>query len=397
MRSCGLATAMMMSRATEAADGPAKSLMIYFAGGAIGSQYTPSGGRTKAKSKGFSDEGVVGDINFLSNAKLTHAGHGAMWERFAAGFSTTSFDVVVGRTAGANYPLSYLNVGVEAKEGITRDNNKAIPTITDPRTAFSRLKNALGSGGGGGGNNNNGGGGNGSVSPRRLYVDLHKDAIASLRSRLGQHEREKLDSHVAAIERIESELKDDGGNNSAPPVAAPVQSCNSISMPGSNGNSFTGKAEIQMDIAVLALSCNITASASVAFGHDQNDFLIPSNIYSAPLHTSHHDNGWEQKYVITARYMAGLAAKTVRKAKAKGLLSDTVITQVSDMGDGSQHGNDNVPMFIAGAGVRKGTTTNVGGKNQANMYASVAKILGADSHPEFSKYKSTYGSPISGL
>ena len=401
VRYFGLASAMMMSRAAEAADGPSKVLMIYFAGGAIRSQYLPSGNSTKAKSRGYSDEGVVGDINFLDNATLTNAGHGQMWGRFAAGYGDTSFDIVVGRTVGANHPLSFLNVGVEqtSSESISRENNKSVPTINDPRTAFARLNSALGSGGSGGGDDSGGGGGGGggSTAPRRLFVDLHKDAISALRSKLGQHEKEKLDSHTAAIERIESELKDDGDNNNAQPEAAPVQACGSVSMPRASGSGFTSQAQLQMDIAILALSCNITASASIAFGQDQNDFLIPSNIYAAPLHTSHHDNGWQQKYVLTARYMASLAAKTVRKAKAAGIMNDTVITQVSDMGNGNLHSNENVPMFVAGAGVRRGTTTNIGGKNQANVYASVANLIGADSHPNFSKYRSTYGNPVSGL
>ena len=394
VRSFGLASAMMMSRAAEAADGPSKVLMIYFAGGAIRSQYLPSGSSTKEKSRGYSDEGVVGDINFLDNATLTNAGHGQMWGRFAAGYSDTSFDIVVGRTVGANHPLAFLNVGVEqtSSESISRENNKSVPTINDPRTAFARLNSALGSGGGSG---NTSSGGSTSTSPRRLFVDLHKDAIGALRSKLGQHEKEKLDSHTAAIERIEAELKDSGSNN--PPVNTPVQACGKVSMPSSSGSGFTAQAQLQMDIAILALSCNITASASIAFGRDQNDFLIPSNIYSAPLHSSHHDNGWEQKYVLTARYMAGLAAKTVSKAKAAGILRDTVVTQVSDMGNGNLHSNENVPMFVAGAGVRKGTVTNIGGKNQANVYATVAKIIGADAHPNFAKYKSTYGNPVSGI
>lgn len=394
MRCFGLAGAMMLSRAVEAQGGPSKSLLIYFAGGAIRDQYLPSGGQVKAKSQGYAREGVVGDINFLDGATLTAAGHGQMWGRFAAGYSDTSFDVVVGRTAGANHPLDFLNVGVSqtSAESITRENNKSIPTINDPRAAFSRLSSALGAGGGDGGG---GGGGGGTSDPRRLFVDLHKDAITALRTKLGQHEREKLESHLAAIEKIESTLAEDTGGNTNTGSATP--SCSSVSMPPSGGNGFTEQAELQMDIAILALSCNITASASIAFGQDQNDFLIPSNIYPSPLHTSHHDNGWQQKYVSTANYMSGLAAKTVAKAKSKGILSDTVITQVSDMGNGNLHSNENVPMFVAGAGVRKGTVTNVGGKNQANVYAAVANIIGADSHPNFSQYSSTYSNPPSGI
>lgn len=392
----GLAAAMMMSRAAEAQDSPAKSLLIYFAGGAIKEDYLPSGGQTKVKSRGYATEGVLGDINFLDNATLTAAGHGQMWGRFSAGYSDTSFDIVVGRTVGAGHPLEFLNVGVSqtSAESPTRDNGRSVSTLNDPRTAYSRLSSALGSGGGntGGGGGSTGGG---ATEPRRLFVDLHKDAITALRSKLGQHEKEKLDSHIAAIERIEANLAPDSGGGTPEPTPS-VQTCGSISMPASNGSGFTAEAELQMDIAILALSCNITASASIALGQDQNDFLIPSNIYASPLHTSHHDNGWQEKYKLTAGYMAGLAAKTVRKAKAAGITRDTVITQVSDMGNGNLHANENVPMFVAGAGV-SGKVTNVGGASQADVYGTIAKRLGADSHPAFSQIGRPYSGNVSGI
>lgn len=389
-QSCGLVGSMMLARAAEAADGPDKSLTIYLAGGAVGELWTPTGGLTMGPmSQPYEDQGVKNDMNFLSGATLTAAGHGQMWHRFAGSYGGPSFDVVMGNTISANHPLPFLNVGVEVNgESPTRADNRGIPTILDPRTAFARLTSALGEGGGGGG----GGGGSATTDPKRLYVDLHKDAINNLFTKLGQHEREKLQSHLSAIEEIEKTLASDQPIDT--PDSTPVQACESVTMPSSSGSGFDATAKLHIDIVMLALSCNITASASITFGNDDNTFYVP--VYDAPLHDSHHCGCDRGPYITTASYMSGLAATTISKAKQAGVLDSTIITQVSDMGDGKDHLNSNVPMFVAGGGsaVQKGKVTSMGGSNQMAMYETVARILGADQHPN---YVPLSANPVSGI
>lgn len=391
MRSCGMVGAMMMGRSAEAAGAPNKSLAIYVAGGAVSELWLPSSNLAmKPMSKGFETHGVKNDIHYLTNGTLTGAGHGQMFHRFAGGYSETSFDVMMGKTISADFPLQFLNVGAESSSGEspTRENNRGIATIDDPRAAFSRLTSALGSSGG----TTSPGSTSDTLNPKRFYVDRHKEAIQALFGKLGQHEREKLESHLAAIEQIEATV---GTTTSPPANQAPVQACGNLSMPSSSGSGFDSTAKLQIDIAVLALSCNLTASASIAFGDDNNKFYVPG--YNGPLHDSHHCCELDRtNYTITAAYMFGLAALTVKKAKEAGLLESTIITQVSDMGDGKDHLNSNVPMFIAGGGgaVQTGKISDMGGKNQTAMYETVARILGADQHPA---YKTLSSSTVSGV
>lgn len=397
LNSFGLAGAMMINRLAEAQTGPKKSFALYVAGGVIPDLYTPNSNSVmKPMSQGYADQGVAGDINFLVGAATTNPGHGAMPFRFGGSYyGQASFDVMMARTIGANHPLDVLNLGVsqlDTQGSPTRDDlGGTINTINDPQSAMRRITSALGSGGGntGGGDGGTGGG----TNPRQLFVDLHRDAIKTLNSKvLGQHEKEKLEEHLSSIETLESKLAPATGGGSAP-AQSTTQTCSNVAMPAGNDGDFTSHTELQLEIATLALSCNVTASVSLCLGDDTSGFNIPG--FNDKLHSSHHNDvtTWGQ-YITTAGYMFGLAAKTVRKLKDAGLLNDTLVVQNSDMGNGNEHSAADTPMFMAGAGVRAGRVTAVGGASQMDMFETAARILGADSHPAF---KGWGGSNISGV
>lgn len=285
LNACGMAGSMMMARAVEGQNsGPSKSLMLFVAGGAIPELYIPSGGQVKSMSQGYQTHGVMNDIAFLSNTTIRNPGHGQMFARYTNEYGGTSFDIMMGKTISANYPLSYLNLGVESdgNESPTRESNRGVPLINDPRAAFARLTTALGSGGGGGSTPPPGGS---NVDPKRFYVDRHKEALQALTNKLGQHEREKLESHLSAIESVESKLASSNNSNNTNSNTS-AQACSSLSMPGGGGSGFDATAKLQIEIAMLALSCNLCASVSIALGDDDNTFYVP--VYGSPLHDSHH-------------------------------------------------------------------------------------------------------------
>ena len=89
------------------------------------------------------------------------------------------------------------------------------------------------------------------------------------------------------------------------------------------------------------------------------------------MHKSHHANFGD--YPKTCRYMHGLNARLIRKVKDAGLLDKTIITQVSDMGDADKHANGNIPMCVAGGGIKGGKV--VDGKTQAELFQTVSEKL----------------------
>ena len=280
----------MIGRTLEAQGAsPSKSLLLLMTGGTIQSLWKPqSANNMNVMTQPFADENVNNDVNFVSGLR-NNGGHGSMFQHFAHGFNSDSFDANMGNTIGENFPLRYLNLGVEsAANNMTRDNKTGgfVPSIDSPASALSRLS----------ANNNGGSSGGSGADPRQTYVDTHKQAIDALRVKLGQHEKEKLDSHLNAIEDLERKLTPTTG------PTPPQQTCSSVQDPpaSSGRNSFETTAFKQIEVALLALECNITASVSLAFGNDGHGYTVPT--YNNVLHNSHHCCPGTALYENTGKY-----------------------------------------------------------------------------------------------
>ena len=367
---------------------PTKSLLLLHPGGALDNLWRPSGGLALG-AQSAPLEPVKGEINFLAGGKMTVGGHGTMFHRFNDGsFDKDSFDVNLGRTFGANRPIKFLNLGVQTKDNnLSRQGSTGIAPIDDPETAFSRMFG----GGAAPTTPTDGTPAANANAPRLAIVDLHKKALDALKKKLGTHEKRKMDDHLTAISEFEKTLRapaqPPAGQTPPPP---PPAACAKPAMPGGGGD-FGATAKLQIEMAVLALKCELTASVSLAFGNDSHTFLIPGY---GECHTSHHCCSGDAEYTKTVKYMYGLVATTLSRLKEEGLLATTIVTQVTDMGDARSHTNENVPLLVAGAGIKKGQVTNINGKTQADIFQAVAQILGADQAPGFRTWSS---SPVTGI
>lgn len=365
---------VMLARTAEAQTGtPTKHCLVFSGGGCHPNRWFPSGSTLPAQSAPLQSH--YSRIALLRNASLSGAGHGVMFHRFNNGsWSEDSFDVNLGRTIGANYPVKYLNVGTTAESALSREGFTGRPLITSPQAALD----VLFSGGGGGG-----GGGSG-TAPRQSVVDLHYAAINSLRTKLGQHEKDKLDSHFTAIREIETAI--DTGNTGG--------SCPQLSNTTASG--FDATAKLHADIVALALSCNLTASASIAFGTDAHTHFL--DVLGRESHQSHHNQGnMPAAYTEDIVYMQGLTKYLLDKINDRGLFGSTIVTQVSDMGDADSHGNSNVPMLVAGAGITGGRVVDIGGKTQSELYQTIGLKLRADQSPNGAVYRNWATSTLAGL
>ena len=397
MKASSLVSGMMIARAAEAQNGgPDKSILLFAAGGAVDAHWRPSGGM-QLKPMSAAYEPVKNQMNFLAGGQMTNTGHGQMFGRFNGGseqWTGDSFDVNVGRTIGADRRVPYLNLGVQSgATELSKQGSAKVPTIDSPRTAFAQL---FGSSGGGGGGNTGGGGGGASSGPdpRFAFVDAHKEALDELKRKLGQHEKDRLDDHITSISAFERQLGSREGEPNNDP-APPTSSCSNVAMPaGGEQDPSTGDfdkiAKAQIDIAMLALKCDLTSSVSIAFGDDNHQFRIPG--WNDVFHQSHHINETDAglpNYYITANYMSSLCARTIQRAQEEGIFGSTIITQVSDMGDARKHLPENVPMFVAGGGIAGGRVSSINGKTQIDVFQAVAERLGVNQHSAARRWSSS--------
>jgi hypothetical protein len=195
-----------------------------------------------------------------------------------------------------------------------------------------------------------------------------------------------LDSHFTAIQEIEAAIgsSNTGGGSSG--------SCPRPASTAAVG--FDAVAKLQTDIIVLALSCNLTASVSIAFGNDAHNHIF-DKLGGRSSHQSHHFN--QAQYTEDIAYMQSLTKNLLDKLNAQGLLSSTVVTQMSDMGLADAHGNDDVPMLVAGASIAGGRVVEMGGKTQADIFHTLALKMRADQSPNSTAYRNWGGTVIAGL
>ena len=372
LQASSLLAGVMMSRVTEAQSGtPTKSCLIFSGGGCQPELWYPTGSTFPAQSAPLQSH--YSRMTIMRNASLSGAGHGVMFHRFDnASWGKDSFDVNMGRTIGANYPVKYLNVANVSISNLSREGSREVPAISSPQAALDILFS--------GGTTTTTG-----TAPRKSIVDLHYPAINSLRNKLGQHEKEKLDSHYSAIQEIEAAIG--SGSTGGGDASCPKPSSTSVT-------GFDALAKLHSDIIVLALSCNLTASVSIAFGDDGHNYIF-DKLGGRASHSSHHFN--QAQYTEDISYMQGLTKYLLDKLNTAGLFSSTIVTQMSDMGDANSHGNNDVPMLVAGAGITGNRVLDVGGKTQVEIYQTLGQKFRADQSPGGAAYRNWGVSTISGL
>lgn len=358
---------MMWSRSTEAATGANKSVAILGSGGSLDEYWRPSNNLVLPQLTAPYED-IKNEMNFIVGGSMSGGGHGIPWHRFNDGsWGSDSFDVNLGRTIGANHPVKFLNLGVQADSGVSRTQSGFVPTINDPKTALNQLF----PGGIPSGDQTSS---QGDVSNgQQSIVDAHKDAMDALKTKLGYHEKHKLDSHLTAIEEFEKRIETTSSSSNDAGTCGPAPSLNT-------DGSFIENCKLQTEIAILGLKCGLTPSVSLAFGNDNHTYVIRNGRIS---HDTHH-NGSASDYLADQTEMSHLVANVIRRLKEEGLLSSTVVTHVTDMGDARSHSNNNVALFMAGAGIKGGQVTQVSASvTQRELYQTAAYILGAEQHANF--------------
>jgi len=370
---------MMLSRMAEAQSGPNKSVVIYVPDGCIPELFFPNQNLSNLPVMSQPYSGVANECNFLRNMTHHRGGHGVMSTIINNQWTGDSFDVNMGRILSNNMPFTYVNLGVHSNGHgyLTKDNNAEVAFEDNPFNAFNRLFGNLPSSGGGGG----GGNSKGSV------IDAHKQALDALSGKLGNYEKQRLDSHLTAIEETEARLQSLSGgslscNSGNPPAEFPLEY-----------DTFEQQAHLQADIIATALSCNLTASCSLGLGNHQGEFAFPylnfTGIYHQSIHGGNNGDPSYPHFTETRAHMSSLSAYMIGALRDAGVLDTTIVCEVTDMGDGDGHGSNNVPLIMAGGGgaIQRGVS-NAGSSSYTplNMIHTAAVALGADQHPAYQGY-----------
>ncbi len=387
---------LLWARPVFAADAPKRVVFVYIAGGAIPDQWMPSGSETSFTLPAMSAplEPVKQHCVFLNGVNMNNAGHG-LTSKALGSDKTMTLDIYMAQTLGQVSPFSQLQLGVISNGfgSISRYNWNEPAYEDNPFNAFERLFGA-------------GAAATEDLSTRRKrsVLDCSLEALNQMRNRLGSFEKTRLDEHANAIQRVEARLSaasQAGGGEGA--CTTPTFNTEGFSGDTSSDLNFDAVADLQVDITTLALKCDLTRVVSLMFGNHQSDFTVPEAGVDTNYHQSIHGRPAEDYIAYRAyfteklRYLIQSLANTA-DMDGNSLLDNTLVLQVSDMGDGRSHGGENVPYMLAGGGggvLTTGRSLALGGLSHNTLLDTVAQAAGVDVGA--SGYEPYGDGPVSGI
>lgn len=326
------------------------------------------------------------DMIFCNGLEMKNSGHGNTHKGLSGG-GVSTIDMLFADMVGAQSPFSSIQLGIESTSGCSRYKKSDLPHEKNPVTAFNRLFT-------GGGTSLT------DIGTKRQLglLDQNLVMLNEFRNKLGGFQKERFDSHVAAIEKVENRIKS----------AAEQEVDASCQTPAWNGATETGipsdirkHVELQMEIIALALKCGLTRTASLAFSGAQAGIQVPEIAEGITLHNSCH--GGEKGKAFNKVYRrwfseqhAYLMAELRRHKDSDGssILDNTVGVLVSDMGDGRSHAGANAPFAFFGGGagrLRSGSVIN--GGSSWDFLETAATACGVANQPEYAGFGGSILSP----
>lgn len=295
-----------------------------------------------------------------------------------------SHDHVVGQT-----PFRSLELGVQSTRGGPAGHvswagaNQAVPRENDPFKVFDRLFQN------GGGGNANPGDADRIRLERKSVLDFVMGDLTRMSTRISREDRLRLDLHTVAIRDAEMRLQN---------APAPL-SCDSPNI--QRGNLAVNEIfALQMDLMVLAASCDLTRVTTLQFGYgayrEGYPWLGEGGNHHGISHKGDNDQGAVASLTKINTWHAEMFAYLIDKLKntpdGQGTLLDNVVAMwQNELTQGNQHRANNLPTVLAGsAGGKIETGRFLNFPNRISNQALLVSLLQA-----MGVQANTFGAPQS--
>ncbi len=217
--------------------------------------------------------------------------------------------------------------------------------------------------------------------------ETHHKALSAIKNKLGQEEKERLDTHGEALQKIEARLtaalSGDGPDIASCAPRAPSPGAGGGGTRGIYGGySMQSGGKAQADIIIAALQCGLTRVATLQLGNHQGDWHGHNTAYNQDAHNSCHSSGPETNDEMV-RYQSDVPAYFIKRLMdttgpdGKKLIETTVFVQVTCMGNGRDHTRQNGPFIVATQmpGFRSGFSASSAGTTE-DLNGAIPKGLG---------------------
>ncbi len=381
LRSSAMIGGIMANRHALAAPDISNMRVVYcyFNSGAQPGSWLPSSATTMnavSQPYGPGAHDVASICNFRQVNVLASGHSNATQAIGVPGYGIPTMDTRIARVLGATSPYSHMYLGSEATTSGTLCSTLG-PCQDNPVTAYTTFFKTAPP----------------SLMQDTSYLRAHranKNALEEIKNKLSLEERNRIDIHAAALQKIEDRLTAAQGGGmtggSCGPTATPVD-------PGN----IQQRGRLQADIIVAALQCGLTKVATLQVGNHQGPWHGHNTAYKGDSHNSCHSDGPNtfdemQRYIndVPAYFLKRLML--VAGPDGRPLIESTVFVQVTCMGNGRDHTPDNGPFMVATKrpGFSNTFSASRGGTTE-DLHGAIPKGLGID------KMLTGMGTPTLGL
>lgn len=217
---------------------------------------------------------------------------------------------------------------------------------------------------------------------RKSILDGVKQNYGSFKSFLSKSDEGRLESFFTSLRSLESELTNRLSNEF---------SCSNQPILENDGNQYRKQFKLYNKIIARAMECGAINVATVMFQNGIGDNQ-PHPEVGANQHESSHSAGRREASGIQniqkiIRLEMECLADLVVQLKNSGVFSDTLILAGSNMSDGQNHNEANIPLLLLGEGsdLKFGQELNLANGNRgdrnsnrriADLYMDLNKVYG---------------------
>ncbi|MDH5670525.1 MAG: DUF1552 domain-containing protein [Myxococcales bacterium] len=368
---------LLSNRAARAqGSGVKRAVFVYTPGGAPRGLWLPKGRTLNTATQAF--EGLQQLCNFRE-VEVLESGHGLARKclgqlRWDSDWTGDTIDQQIASVLSTSTPYQSYVLGVQTstEDYVVRRSGAAVPAENSPAAAYQQLFGGAASGGDSAG----------FLARQRSVMDINRAALAELKERAGSLGR-AFDEHAAALEELERRIVDTATMPRAEGCDSPSWNAAGHATSGDTSVPFQHTAELQSDIIVAALQCGLTHVMTLQLGWHQQLWYGHDTAYQGDHHSSAHAAQGGENAEMT-NYLSRCVAYLVRRlldtddpaVPGSKMIDNTVVVQVSDMGDGRDHSGEAGPSMVATRlpGFKHGTVTQ--GGNNLMVLETVVEGLG---------------------
>jgi hypothetical protein len=191
----------------------------------------------------------------------------------------------------------------------------------------------------------------------KSLLDYWSSELTSLAARAPSYEKDKLEQHATALRELEKRV---AGQTlaCALPNAPDAGAYPRVSAFGGGEPYFDAITDLQIDLLAQAMACDVTRFGTLFLGDLSRTHLDPALPDDVHIDVAHRyssggrDGGGDSaSWALLARqnrYTSSKLARLLQKLDVAGILEQTVLVAMSDMGNPNKHTSRQVPALLAG-------------------------------------------------